>query len=82
MLKIVRVGGLDDERVDIEFSNGSIVLLNMKTKMNEPYFSVLREDNLLCYPRTDGERVYWRCGPSLTVAEIFEILQESPDGQQ
>ncbi len=82
MLKIVRVGGLDDEKVDIEFSNGSIVLLNMKTKMNEPYFSVLREDNLLCYPRTDGERVYWRCGPSLTVAEIFEILQESPDGRQ
>ncbi len=78
MLKIVRVGALDDDKVDIELSNGSIVLLDLKNKMLEPDFTVLRDDNVMCYPKTDGEGVSWNTGPSLTVAEILELIGKSP----
>ncbi len=75
MLRIVRVGALDGETLDIELNNGSLVLLNLSSLMQQdPAFSELRgQDRFLC-PVTDGQCVHWRDGPRLGLDEIFRLL--------
>ena len=78
MLKIIRVGALDGNKLDIELSNGSLILFDMHPLMAEPDFAALLEDDRILYPRTDGSRVYWQSwqnGPSITVERLMQLIQ-------
>ena len=75
MLEIIRVGALDDTKLDIELSNGSLILLDIRRLLAEPAFAALLEDDRVLYPRTDGGRVYWPGGPSLTVERLMQLIQ-------
>ena len=71
---IVQVGALDGDCFDITLSNGHAILLELGSRIKEPKFAALVENNSLDKPQTDGERLYWPGGPSLTLAEIFSML--------
>lgn len=73
MLKIVGVGSLGDDTIDIHLDNGSNILLELAHKLKEPEFAILLEGDRLSCPKTDGARVYWRDGPSLSLDEIMEM---------
>ena len=75
MLEIVRVGALDSAKLDIELSNGSLILLDMRPLLAEPEFAALLEDDRVLYPRTDGDRVYWQNGPSVTLERLMRLIQ-------
>ena len=75
MMKITQVGALDGDTIDIHLPDGSAVLFCLGPHMDEPRFSMLKEDDRILYPKTDGERVYWRDGPSLTMEEIFALIE-------
>ncbi len=75
MLKIIRVDALDCSKLDIELSNGSLILFDMRQLMREPDFAVLLEDDRIYYPKTDGERVFWSDGPAITVEQLMEFIQ-------
>lgn len=77
MLKIVRVGALDDNRLDIELNNGNLILLNLKTLLDEPEYAMLLEDDRILYPKTDGNIIYWQNGPSITIAFLMKLIQRS-----
>jgi Protein of unknown function (DUF2442). len=77
MMKIVRAAALDNHMLDIEFSSGSLVLLDLSAKMAEPDFFALETDGRLYHPKTDGSCIYWPNGPSISIAEIINILQGS-----
>ena len=77
-MKIVRVGALDNDMVDIQLDNGNIVLLNMELKRLDPAYAQLWQDDLVTRPRTDGTRVFWdnpQSGPSVTLEEILAMLR-------
>jgi hypothetical protein len=61
------------EQIDIELDNGSYITLTLKPKENDPLFAEIRE---LALPRTDGQRVYWANGASLTLEEIMAMLRD------
>ncbi len=77
MLKITRVGALDGNTIDVELDNGNILLVNLGLLAAEEGFGAMIKDNRILYPKTDGSSVYWRDGPRLTLADIFELIQRT-----
>ena len=72
----VREGeGLLDTMLDIHFDNGQTILLSLESRMNDPQFIELHKNGQLTRPKTDGLRVYWRNGPSLSLEEIMAITR-------
>ncbi|MEN6312742.1 MAG: hypothetical protein ABFD25_00685 [Clostridiaceae bacterium] len=45
--------------------------MELTPKLSDPLFAQIRE---LSRPRTDGDRVYWATGASLTLDQILEML--------
>lgn len=60
------------ENILIELDTGVTVNLTLEPKLNNPLFAEIKE---LSMPRTDGERVYWHNGASLTMDEIMKMLR-------
>lgn len=73
--KIVRVEVLDEqlECIAVELENGSIAIIELTARHSDPLFAEIKN---LSRPRTDGERVYWPNGASLTVDEIMEMIEK------
>ncbi len=67
--------GVSGILLDICFTNGQVVILPLVGKAHDPNFMELLVNNRLFYPKTDGERVYWNDGPSLTCAEILKMIK-------
>lgn len=76
MLRIIRVSALDSEKLDIELSNGNLILLNLEILMKMPQYAVLLEDNRILYPKTDGEKIFWPNGPSFSLENVIQMLQK------
>jgi len=84
MLEITRVDVVDDWTLDIELSNGHLILFDTRRIMESaPAYAVLRKDEVLPRPNTDGQSVYWRDGPRLGLEEIMTLLgrQENNENQ-
>lgn len=77
MLKIVRVGAIDSDTIDIQFSNGNIVMIELAHIKSDPEFTPLWEDEQILHPKTDGDSIYWQDGTRLTLAKIMEFLQNN-----
>jgi hypothetical protein len=77
--KIVRVEAFDEQSqcISVELENGSIIVLELTPKLDDPLFAQIRN---LSRPRTDGNRVYWANGASLTIDEILEMLTSETRG--
>ncbi len=75
MLKINRVGALDGNCLDIELSNGNLLLLSLQPVMQYPEFKELLEDNRILYPKTDGNSVFWKNGPSISIENLIKLMQ-------
>lgn len=74
-LHFVRVEAADRSSIDIQLSNGNIVILETKFILQLPGFAGLAEDDRILYPKTEGETIFWRDGPRpLTVAEILALV--------
>lgn len=74
MPKIVRVGALDGNTLEIEISNGSIILLNADLLLAKPPYAHLAVDDRILYPHTDGRILYWNNGPSIGLEEVIALL--------
>jgi hypothetical protein len=79
--KIEKVGALASDALDINFDNGSILILSIHLILSLPGFESLLEDDRIYYPKTDGNCIYWRDGPRpLSVAEILSLVGRSGVG--
>lgn len=79
MVNIVQIIDTDGDTITVEFSNGSIVILDIERLTQTPPFDALREDERIRYPHIEegGGAIYWRNGPRMTVAEIVSFLENS-----
>lgn len=75
MLQIIRVDIVDGQTLDIELSNGHLILFDTQNlpKTNHNYDS-LRNLELLPRPNTDGRSIFWRDGPRIALEEILGWL--------
>jgi len=78
MLQITRVDILDGQTLDIELSNGHLILFDTRRlpETNQSYNS-LRELEALPRPSTDGRSIFWQDGPKITLEEILRWLSTS-----
>ena len=75
MLKITRVDIVDGQTLDIELSNGHLILFDTKhlPKADHNYDS-LRDLEVLPRPNTDGKSIFWQEGPRISIEEILSWL--------
>ncbi|MEL1134537.1 hypothetical protein AAC978_05060 [Desulfitobacterium sp. THU1] len=80
MLQITRVDIVDGQTLDIELSNGHLILFDTQRlpKADHSYDS-LRELNALPRPSTDGQNIFWRDGPRIALQEILGWLSTQID---
>lgn len=75
MLQITRVDIVDGQTLDIELSNGHLILFDTRCLMEADHaYDVLRDLEVLPRPDTDGQSVFWRDGPRLALEEIMALL--------
>ena len=81
--KIIKVEAVETytgiyEEIDIELDNRNIITINLKSKQDDPLIAeVLREQFI---PKTDGGRVYWYNGASMTLEEVVTMLRTDDSG--
>jgi len=64
--------------ITVVFENDDDIIFYLDTKINEPLFSDVVMDR--CgVPLTDGKRVYWENGASLSIAEMMELKEIEPE---
>lgn len=75
MLEIIRVDIVDGQTLDIELSNGHLILFDTRQlpETNHTYDS-LRDLEVLPRPNTDGMSIFWRDGPRIALEDILQWL--------
>ncbi|HCX60853.1 hypothetical protein [Sedimentibacter sp.] len=78
MLQITRVDIVDGQTLDIELSNGHLILFDTRhlPKTNRSYDS-LRNLEALPRPNTDGASIFWKEGPRITLEEVLQWLSNN-----
>ena len=66
----------------VYLDNGQNLTISLDSKADEPLFTDILMSRCNNEAKTNGERVYWDNGASLTVDEILTMLQISPKGKQ
>ncbi|WP_312281098.1 hypothetical protein [Oscillibacter sp.] len=82
MPQITRVDILDGQTLDIELSNGHLILFDTRRLPEADLrYDCLRAMEVLPRPDTDGRSVYWRDGPRIGLDQILSLLtkQETPN---
>lgn len=78
--KIIRVEAFDGYSFGITLESGHTILLELGERIREPVFAALAESGGFYTPRTDGEKIDWSDGTSITLEEALEILLFHGDG--
>ncbi len=75
MLHITRVDILDGLTLDIQLSNGHLILFDTRSLPESDHtYDSLRDLEGLPRPSTDGQSIFWRDGPRIALADILEWL--------
>ncbi len=75
MLQITRVDIVDGQTLDIELSNGHLILFDTRRLPQADHsYDSLRDMEVLPRPSTDGLSVFWREGPRLALEDILGWL--------
>lgn len=85
MPQIIRVDILDGQTLDIELSNGHLILFDtQRLPRRDHSYDTLRATELLTRPETDGQSVYWAGGPRIELSKIMELVtgQAGRDGEE
>ena len=78
MPRIIRVDVLDDDTLDIELSNGNLILFKLRSAaQGSRDFADAMPQIAGRNPVTDGVSVYWAGGPSLTLDQILELMMKT-----
>ncbi len=75
MPTIICIRPMENYRMEVEFSNGSIVILNLENKLHTIRFSALRDRKLFESATTDGISILWNKMLEISATEVFEIAK-------
>lgn len=75
MLQITRVDIVDGQTLDIELSNGHLILFDTQhLPENNHSYDSLRNLEVLPRPNTDGQSIFWQNGPLIALEDILQWL--------
>lgn len=75
MLKITRVDIVDGQTLDIELSNGHLILFDTQhLPTTDHTYDSLRDLEVLPRPKTDGQNIFWKNGPRIALGDILHWL--------
>lgn len=75
MLLITRVDIVDGQTLDIELSNGHLILFDTRRLPEKDYsYDSLRDLEVLPRPDTDGQSIFWQNGPRIALGDILKWL--------
>lgn len=80
MPDILSIQPMEDYRMKISLSNGSTIVLNLKTKLRTVRFSPLRDKTLFDGATTDGRSIRWNELIEISTTEIFDIANSDRGG--
>ena len=61
----------------VHFQNGEGIIVSLDKKADDPLFRDVLGGKCCDRPQTDGERVYWDNGASLSIGEMFSMLKSN-----
>lgn len=64
-----------DVFLNVDLNNGACMTFLLDSKISDPYFADILHGRYRGDPITDGGRVYWDNGASLSLDEMIVILQ-------
>lgn len=76
MAKIASVSAQEGNELIIELNNCTMILIELSKLQRDCRFAPIQNDNILLYPKTDGNTVYWENGPRLNLEDIFALISE------
>ena len=59
----------------VQLHNGEGIIISLDSKADEPLFRDVLSGKCCDRPQSDGKRVYWNNGASLTIEEMFAMLK-------
>lgn len=75
ILQIAKLEAMDFETLSVDFNNGSVVVLNLRTLLaDNPTCAALRRWPTLSRPTTDGVNIRWEDGPALSLTGLFKMI--------
>lgn len=75
MLQITRVDIVDGQTLDIELSNGHLILFDtQRLPAGDHTYDSLQNLENLTRPSTDGQSIFWRDGPRIELEDILKWL--------
>lgn len=75
MLQIIRVDIVDGQTLDIELSNGHLILFDTRRLQEANHtYDCLWDLEVIPRPHTDGQSVFWQDGPRLMLEDILNWL--------
>ena len=76
MATILSIRPLDGYRMEINFLNGSTVILNLQNKLHTIRFAPLKDISLFNSAVTDGESIIWNSLLEISTTEILQLVQD------
>ncbi len=77
MLRILNTEAVDEYRLEIKFSNGTTLILNLEDKVKTIRFRQLKDKELFRRVSTDGHSIKWNELIEISATEAFEIAQSN-----
>lgn len=79
MLLITKVDILDGQTLDIQLSNGHLILFDTQClPQSDRSYDSLRNLDGLPRPHTDGQSIFWQDGPRMALEDILGWLSIQP----
>lgn len=59
--------------INVKLDNGVLLMLELTPKLHDPKFAEIQTLHL---PHTDGSRIYWTNGASMSLDELMALLTD------
>lgn len=75
MPSIIGICPMENYLMEVKFSNGNTVILNLANKLNTIRFRQLQDKKLFESATTDGNSIRWNELIEISTTEVFDIVQ-------
>ena len=75
MHRIQSITTKEDYKLEVLLDNGSIIILNLKSRLGTVRFGLLADPEFFCAATTDGHFIRWGNLVEISVSELFQLVQ-------
>ncbi|WKY48999.1 DUF2442 domain-containing protein [Eubacteriaceae bacterium ES3] len=76
MTEIKAVKAKENYQLEVNLTNGSMITLNLKPKLETIRFGLLRDEAFFQRAETDGRVISWGNKVELSTSEVFDMIKK------